>query len=134
MAGEIVFGQMGDLKVGKYVVIEGEPCRIVSMDKSKPGKHGAAKINVVAMSLFTNNKRTLMKSSDADVEIPIVERRRAQVVSVAGHTSQLMDVESFEVFEVDIPAEMRQELEAGKEIQYMVVMGRKVLLKFSAEE
>ena len=131
---EVVFGQMGDLKVGKYVVIEGEPCRIVGMDKSKPGKHGAAKINVVAISIFTNNKRTLMKSSDADVEMPIVTRKRAQVVSVSGHTAQLMDTESFEVFETDIPEEMRNELEAGKEIQYMVVMGKNVLLKFSAEE
>ena len=131
---EVVFGQMGDLKVGKYVIIEGEPCRIVSMDKSKPGKHGAAKINVVAISLSTNNKRTLMKSSDADVEIPIVERKRAQVISVSGTTAQLMDNESFEVFETELPEEMRSEVQPGKEIQYMLVMGRKLLLKVSAEE
>ena len=131
---EIVFGQMGDLKVGKYVIIDGEPCRIVSMDKSKPGKHGAAKINIVAISLVTNNKKTLMKSSDADVEIPIVERKRAQVISVSGSTAQLMDTESFEVFETDIPDEMRSEAQPGKEIQYMMVMGKRLLLKVTAEE
>lgn len=130
---DIIFSQLGDLKVGKYVMIEGEPCRIVSMDKSKPGKHGAAKINLVAMSLFTNNKRTLMKSSDADVEVPLVERKRAQVVSVSGTTAQLMDIESFEVFEAEIPEEMRAELEVGKEIQYMLLLGRKLLLKLTAE-
>src|SRR3989338_3100914 len=115
MDGEVVFGQMGDLKVGKYVIIEGEACRIVSMDKSKPGKHGAAKINVVAISLSTNNKRTLMKSSDADVEIPIVERKRAQVISVAGNTAQLMDIESFEVFETDLPEDLRAEAQPGRD-------------------
>jgi translation initiation factor 5A len=124
---------MGDLKVGKYVMIEGEACRIVSMDKSKPGKHGSAKINLVAMSLFTNNKKTLMKSSDADVEVPLIERKRAQVVSVSGATAQLMDVASFEVFEVELSEEMRSGLESGKEIEYMLVLGRKLLLRVSGE-
>ncbi len=130
---DVIFAQMGDLKVGKYVMVEGEPCRVVSLDKSKPGKHGAAKINVVAMSLFTNNKKTLMKSSDADVEVPIIERKRAQVVSIAGATAQLMDTESFEVFEVELPEEMRSGLESGKEIEYMLVLGRKLLLRVSGE-
>ncbi|MFH1056732.1 MAG: translation initiation factor IF-5A [Candidatus Micrarchaeota archaeon] len=131
---DVVFGQMGDLKVGKYVVIEGEPCKIVSMDKSKPGKHGAAKVNVTAISLITDGKRTLMKSSDADVEIPIVERKRAQVVTVSGTNAQLMDSASFDVFDVEIPEEMRSEVEVGKEIQYMVVMDRKLLLKVAGGE
>ncbi|MEM4254985.1 MAG: translation initiation factor IF-5A [Candidatus Norongarragalinales archaeon] len=130
---DVVFGQMGDLKIGRFVVIEGEPCKIVSMDKSKPGKHGAAKVNVVAMSLLSGNKKTLMKSSDADVEIPVVTRKRSQIVSVAGTTAQLMDSESFEVFEVEIPEEMRSEVEVGKEIQYMDVMGKRLLLKVSGE-
>ncbi len=133
MAGEVIYGQMGDLKLGRFIVIEGEPCKIVSMDKSKPGKHGAAKVNVVAMSLLSGNKKTLMKSSDADVEIPVVTRKRSQIVSVAGTTAQLMDSESFEVFEVEIPEELRSEVEVGKEMQYMDVMGKRLLLKVSGE-
>lgn len=133
MAGEVIYGQMGDVKVGRYVVIDGEPCRVVSMDKSKPGKHGAAKINIVAMSLLTNNKKTLMKSSDADVEIPVVTRKRSQIVSISGTTAQLMDSVSFDVFEVEVPEEMRSEVEVGKEIQYMDVMGKRLLLKVSGE-
>ncbi len=124
-----IFGSMGDLKIGKYVIIDDVPCRVVSMDKSKPGKHGAAKIRLEGMGLFDNGKRTLMKSSDADVEIPIIERERAQVVSLSGNTAQLMDLTSFETFDVEVPEEMRAEIEVGKEIQYMKVMGRKLLLK-----
>jgi translation initiation factor 5A len=118
---------MGDLKLGKYVMIDDHPCRIVSMDKSKPGKHGAAKLSVVAISLFDNSKRSLMKSTDADCEVPIVERRRAQVISVAGDSAQLMDLETYETFEISVDAEIRTQLEAGKEIQYMDVMGRRTL-------
>ncbi len=124
-----IFGSMGDLKVGKFVLIDDAPCRVVSIDKSKPGKHGAAKMNVAAMGLFDGVKHTLMKPSDADVEIPITERRRAQIVSVTGNSAQLMDLESYETFEVTIPDEMKGDVEAGKEIQFLSVMGQRLLLK-----
>ncbi len=129
-----IFGSMGDLKVGKYVIIEDVPCRVVSIDKSKPGKHGAAKMNVVAIGLFDNSKRSLMKPSDGDVEIPIIERRRAQVVAITGTSAQLMDLSSYETFEVEMPEDMRGEIESGKEIEYMETMGRKLLLRIRGEE
>jgi len=124
-----IYGSMGDLREGKYVIIEDFPCRIMSIDKSKPGKHGAAKMRIEAIGLFDGTKRNLMKPSDADVEIPIIERKRAQIVSASGNSAQLMDLESYETFDVEIPEEMRSEVEVGKEIQYMLVMGRKLLLK-----
>ncbi len=133
MEGEKIFGQMNDLKVGKYVLVEGIPCRVVSIDKSKPGKHGAAKMRVDAISIFDGSKHTIMRPADADIEIPIINRRRAQIVSVSGVTAQLMDLESFETFEVEVPEDMRGEVAAGKELQYMDVMGKRLLLRVSGE-
>ncbi|MBI5635922.1 translation initiation factor IF-5A [Candidatus Micrarchaeota archaeon] len=124
-----IFAQAGDLREGKYVIIDDHPCRVMSMDKSKPGKHGAAKINVVAISLIDGSKHSLAKSSDADVDVPIVERKRAQVVSVNGNVAQLMDLTTFETFEVTIPADAEEAMEAGKDIQYMDVMGRRLIGK-----
>jgi translation initiation factor 5A len=124
-----IFGSVGDLKVGKYVIIEDQPCRVVSIDKSKPGKHGAAKCNVVAIGIFDNVKRSLLKPTDGDVEIPIIERKQAQIVSVSGNSAQLMDLASFETFEVSVPEEMSDEVVAGKEIQFMEAMGKKLLLR-----
>lgn len=129
MTVDRIFGSMGDLKIGKYVIIENEPCRVVSMDKSKPGKHGAAKVRVEAIGLFDNVKRNLMKSSDGDVEIPIIIRKKAQIVSVSGASAQLMDLDSFETFEVTVPEEMVSEVESGKEIQYMETMDRRLLVR-----
>ncbi len=127
MTDDRIFGSIGDLKIGKYVIVDDHPCRVVSMDKSKPGKHGAAKVNIVAISLSDSSKHSLMKPSDANVEIPIVNKKRAQIVSVSGTTSQLMDLDTFETFEVEIPEDMRSEVESGKEIEYMEVMGKKIL-------
>lgn len=41
-------GELGSLKPGNLVIIDGEPCKVVSIEKSKPGKHGSAKARVVA--------------------------------------------------------------------------------------
>ncbi|MBI5224289.1 translation initiation factor IF-5A [Candidatus Micrarchaeota archaeon] len=129
-----IYGSMGDLKVGKYVIIEDVPCKVVSIDKSKPGKHGAAKMNVVAIGLFDNTKRSIMKPSDGDVEIPIIERKRAQIVAVTGNSAQLMDLSSYETFEVEVPDDIKSSMESGREIEYMETMGRKLLLRMRGEE
>ncbi|HEV8290025.1 MAG TPA: translation initiation factor IF-5A [Candidatus Norongarragalinales archaeon] len=123
------FASLGDVREGKFIIIDDHPCKIASMDKSKPGKHGAAKITLVAISLFDGSKHSLSKSSDSEVEVPIVARKRAQVVSTGHDSAQLMDLESFETFEVTVPEDMKSELEAGKEIQYMEVMGKRILGK-----
>jgi translation initiation factor 5A len=126
-----IFGQMNDLRVGKYVIADEHPCRVVSIDHAKTGKHGAGKNMVVCISIIDGSKHSIMKPSDADVEIPIVERKRAQVVSVSagGDSVQLMDLASYETFDAAVPEEMRGEIEVGKEIQYMEVMGRKMLMR-----
>ncbi len=127
MTSEKNFGSMKDLKVGKYVIIDEEPCRVVGVESSSPGKHGAAKMRVTAISIFTGNKKTLMKPGDADCEVPIIERKTGQVVSLVDNTAQIMDTESFEMFEMPVPEEMKAEAVAGKEVDYMLAMGKRII-------
>jgi len=124
-----IFGSMKDLKVGKYVVIDDEPCRVVGVESSAPGKHGAAKMRVSAISLFTGSKKTLLKPGDAECEVPIIERRTGQIVSMSGDVAQIMDSESFEIFEKEVPDEMRADAASGKEVDYIVAMGRKLITR-----
>ena len=126
---EKMYGSMKDLKVGKYVLIDDEPCRVVGVESSAPGKHGAAKMRVSAMSIFSGNRKTLMKPSDADCEIPIIERKKGQIISLVGDVAQIMDSETFETFESTIPEELKADMEAGKEVDYVVAMGRKLLTR-----
>jgi translation elongation factor P/translation initiation factor 5A len=35
--------EVRELKVGRYMLIDEEPCKILSIDTSKPGKHGEAR-------------------------------------------------------------------------------------------
>lgn len=42
--GKVKPTEAGSLKEGSYVIIDGEPCKVVEIEKSKTGKHGSAKV------------------------------------------------------------------------------------------
>ncbi len=119
-------GRVGDLRVGSYALVYDEPCQIVDITKSKPGKHGSAKFRCSAISLFDGSKRSFVSPVDTTIQIPIVEKRSAQVVSMGPVTVQLMDLETYEVFDVAKPEEeeVASRLESGREVEYWKIMGR----------
>ena len=118
--------KVGDLKVGSYAMVDGEPSRIMSLQKSKSGKHGSAKYRCSAISLFDGSKRSFVSPVDASINIPIVEKNPAQIVSMGDSSLQLMDLETYEVFEVAMPddKDIVAKLAAGKEVEYWKIMGR----------
>jgi len=116
---------LGSLKVGSYIVIDGEPCRIVSYDDSKPGKHGSAKARVAAIGVFDGSKHSLVSPVSANVEVPIIDKRNGQVISISSKTLQLMDLETFEVFDTSsVEDEMRDKIRQGGEVEYWKVLDR----------
>ena len=119
------------MKEGSYILIDGEPCRLVEYDKSKPGKHGAAKARVVGIGIFDGVKRSLVSPVSSNVEVPIIDKRNAQVISVTGLTIQLMDLETFEYFDVDIPKEedIASKIQSTVEVEYWRVMGRNKVVR-----
>ncbi len=122
---------LGSTKEGSYILIDGEPCRIVEYDKSKPGKHGAAKARVVGIGVFDSVKRSLVAPVSANVEVPLIEKKSAQVVSMSATNVQLMDLETFETFDVPLPAdeEVKSKLASGLEVEYWRVMGRTKIVR-----
>lgn len=120
-------GIIKNLKKGQFVLIDGEPCRVVSVNVSKAGKHGAAKARVEGMGLFDHRRHSIVKPADDTVEIPIVVKKNAQILALMGNKVQLMDLQDYSIFEVDIPEHLKGKLEPGKEINYFEVMGRKTL-------
>lgn len=121
--------ELGSLKVGHNIVIDGEPCRIVELEKSKPGKHGSAKVRLVAIGIFDKVKRTMVGPADSKVEVPIIEKRSGQVVST-GDTVSVMDNETYEIVEVPFPDEekLAASLEPGASVEYWKIMGRYMIV------
>ncbi|MBN2102284.1 MAG: translation initiation factor IF-5A [Candidatus Aenigmarchaeota archaeon] len=120
--------EMNKFKEGQFITIDGEPCRIVKIIKSKPGKHGSTKVNIEAIGLFDEKRHTYMKPSSDTGLTPIIEKKTAQVVSISGDTAQLMDMEDYAMIEAKIPEEFRAKITEGGEVLYWII-GGKMLIK-----
>ncbi|OLS22926.1 MAG: Translation initiation factor 5A [Candidatus Heimdallarchaeota archaeon LC_3] len=136
--------KVGLIRPGKYII---EPdskkiCQVVSVDKSKPGKHGAAKARMVLIGLFDGKKSELVSGVDKRVNVPIIEKKSATVTNVLETTVMLMDSEDFSEFEVMLPTDedLRNKLldlfKAGKGVSVEVwnVMNQKKIDKVNEEE
>jgi len=117
---------VGSLRVGSYVMVDDEPCRIVDLTKSKPGKHGSTKARVVAIGVFDGAKRSFVKPVDAQAVVPIIEKRSGQVLAVLPSAVQLMDLETYQVIETPFPEDesLKSSLASGVEVEYWRILGR----------
>jgi translation initiation factor 5A len=116
--------EVRELKEGRYVIIDDEPCIIKGISHSKPGKHGSAKARVDAIGIFDNQKRSIVSPVTSKVYVPTVERRTGQVLSISNTSVQLMDMGTYATVDVPIVEDQKGRLEEGKEIPYLSVMGK----------
>jgi len=131
--------KVGTVKVGRYIIDpdSNEPCKVISIDKSKPGKHGAAKARIMIIGLFDNQKRQLISPVDKRINVPIIEKCKGQVTNIEDSTGfiHVMDNESYETFVAEPPTdeELKNKLvklfQSGKgvEIDYWIVMDKKII-------
>lgn len=118
------------LRVNRYMIIDGEPCKIMSISTSKPGKHGEAKARIEAIGVFDGQKRSVVHPVKHKVHVPIIDKRSAQVLSIMGRNIvQLMDLETYETFEMPIPDEFKNSLSPGQEILYLQALGKKKITR-----
>jgi len=112
------------LKEGKYVLIDEEPCVIKSISHAKTGKHGSAKARIDAIGIFDGTKRSIVQPVTDKIYVPIVERKNGQVLAIKGDVCQIMDMADYTTLELKIPEELKDKIEAGKDISYLSSMGK----------
>jgi len=117
------------VKVGNHIVVDGEVYKVNSTEKSKAGKHGHAKVRMSIENIVTGGKKSLVMPGDDKVKQPIIDKRVGQVLAINPDSLQLMDKESFEVFETAIPnyEEIGGYLVSGDEVDYWRVLGTKLI-------
>lgn len=118
---------VGTLKKGDTILIDDAPCKITDTATSRPGKHGHAKVNLTAVGILDGKKRQLVMPGHDRVEAPIIEKKSAQILSVSGNSANVMDMETYETFDMEIPEELKGEVKEGKEVLYWTIMGAKVM-------
>ena len=120
------------MKKGSYILIDDQPC-VVKADPqvSRPGKHGHAKVRIKAMNIFTGSTKEIVMPGHDSVEVPVILKKKGQVLSVEGDNVEMMDMETFETVTADMKVaeeELQGKIEAGQTVQFWQVMG-KVMIK-----
>ncbi len=129
--------QVSKLKPGRYILIDGEPCRIGNITVSSPGKHGSAKARIEAVGIFDKKVRSMVKPTSAEVEVPIIDKRVGQIIALTPDTVQLMDMETYETFDVPIETgvedDIKGQLTEGITVEYWETLGRIKIMKLRGE-
>jgi len=124
--GEVKVVDVGEIKKGSYMVIDGSACKVIDVQVSRPGKHGHAKFRIVAVGLIDEKKHDIVMPHGS-VEVPVIEKKSAQVMSIHGDYANVMDLESYETFDLKIPEELKGQVTEGCNVLYWVVLNDKVM-------
>jgi translation initiation factor 5A len=117
----------GSLKEGSYLLIDNVPCTVKKCITAKTGGRGTARLNIDAISMIDGQKKVVLISTGEMVQVPLVGKKTAQVLSVQGESANLMDNETFETFDLQIPGELKDQLKEGGEVVYWIVMDQKIM-------
>jgi len=115
------------LKRGSSVIIDGVACTVKNIQISKTGKHGHAKCRIEAVGMIDENKKIIVVPGHEKMESPIIEKRSAQILSIHENIANVMDIEGYETFDLEIPDELKERAAEGKRVMYWIIIGVKVM-------
>ena len=122
-----------NVQKGSSIVLEGAACKVVDVEISKPGKHGHSKVRISAVGFVDDRKRIVVMPGHDNVEVPIIEKRTAQVLNVHGEMANVMDSETYETFDLRIPDELKGQVVDGCSVLYWTIMNDKVIKQVKSE-
>jgi len=117
-----------EAKKGTNIFVDGNPCMVRNIDISKTGKHGHAKCKIEAVGIINGQKKVFVVPGHEKLQVPNVEKRKAQVLSKGDKKANIMDLENFETLEVQCPDdEVFSQLEENGNCEYWDVEGEKII-------
>ena len=116
-----------NVQKGTSIILEGVASRVVDVEISKPGKHGHSKVRISAVGLIDDKKRIVVMPGHDNVEVPIIEKKNAQVLSVHGDVANVMDSETYETFDLKIPEELKGQVVEGSSVLYWTIMDERII-------
>lgn len=126
---DVTHSHAGGLRPGRYVVFDGEACLIKDIQTSKTGKHGHAKCRIEATKLKDGRNVVKVMPAHDKVDIPVIHKKNAQVLTVNGDKANIMDMESYETFDIKISEELKDKVKEGLQVHYWIVLGEKIIME-----
>jgi translation initiation factor 5A len=118
-----------EMRVGTYLLLDGVAHQVKKMDTSKTGKHGHTKVRFEAINVFSGKKKIMVVPGPDKFEVPMINKRNAQILSVHENMVSLMDSETFENLDLEIPEELKGSVADGASVEYWDIEGDKLLKK-----
>ena len=132
--GEIRKKSVGSLQKGNYVVVDGVASIVKSTQTSRPGKHGHAKVRMQATGILDGKTREIVMPGHDQVDCPIIEKKNAQVLSVTGNHANVMDMETYETLDLEIPEQLQGQINEGDVVLFWEILDDKVLKQVTNKE
>jgi translation initiation factor 5A len=123
--------EIRELREGGYIIVDDEVCKILSIQTSKPGKHGEAKARMDVMGVFDQRKRSIVHPVTHKAQVPMIDKRKGQIISVSGEHAQIMDLETYQTFDFTLDDEWKGKAKPGQDCMYMSAMGKLKLMQVS---
>ena len=120
-----------EARSGTNIMIDGEPYTVKKVDTSKTGKHGASKCRIEAESIMSGQKKIIAVPGHERFDVPLVDKRKGQVLSISDDKISIMDLESFETLEMDCDEEIKKDLSENSNVEYWDIEGRKIVKRKS---
>ena len=131
--GDVQQKSVSSLSKGSYIVIDGAACKVTDTQTSRPGKHGHSKMRVTGVGLIDEKKRVVVMPGHDMVDVPMIDKRNAQVLSISGEKANVMDIETYETFDLVIPEELKGQLVDGCTVVYWQILDDRVMKQAKTE-
>ena len=116
-----------EAKPGTNIILEGVPYIVKNIDISKTGKHGSSKCRIEAIGIISGQKKIIAVPGHERFEVPLVEKKKAQVLSLGNDRVSVMDLESFETLDIPCDPELKEQLEESSNVEYWNIEGEKIV-------
>ena len=114
---------------GTAILVDGTPCIVRSNDISKTGKHGHAKCRIEAISILDGKKKVFVTGGHERLESPMINKNKAQVLSIVDDKASVMDLESYETIDLPFQEDLKEQLSPEKQIEYWDIEGKKAIMR-----
>ena len=116
-------------KSGTTILIDNDPYTVRTNDISKTGKHGSSKCRIEAIGIFNSKKKVIAVNGGEKFDVPLVEKNKAQVLSVSSTTASVMDLESYETIDLEFKEDIKSDLAPEKQVEYWNIEGKKLIMR-----